>query len=111
MIKKSLFNTRNTMGFGSPVLPPIVMGSILVSLLLLPDSGTTRKEYMRSVEGAVIFVPTLTVSIYTIMCIGHGGGTCPMYAWFNSIVLTSWLFLVAVALMYRRISRVQPLLP
>lgn len=98
------------MGFGSPALPPMVMGAILVTLLLLPDSATTRKEYMRGVEGVVIFVPTLTVSIYTIMCIGQSGGTCPMYAWLNAIVLTSWLFLVTVALLYRRISRVQPLL-
>lgn len=97
------------MHLGSPVLLPIVFGAILVSLLLLPDSGVTRKEYMRSVEGAVIFVPTLSVSIYTIMCIYRSGGTCPMYAWFNSLMLTGWLFFVTVALLFRRISRVQPL--
>lgn len=98
------------MGFGSPVLLPIALGSILVSLLLLPDGATSRQEYSRGLWGVVCIVPTLTFSIYSILCIQRGGGTCPIYAWFNSLLLSAWLFLVVVAVLYRRISRMQPLL-
>jgi hypothetical protein len=87
----------------SPVLPIVVVGGIFIALLMMPDAKDNMKNVRAKIFMVLITILTIAIKAYVVHCLVSSGGTCPMYAWWNTLLICLWMITASALLLHKKL--------